>query len=175
MKSKIFNNIVFSSDSSELKKIAKKSGAEAWFIRPKKLSNDGAAKMPVIRHALIETEKKYNIKFDYIFDLDVTSPLRKISDIKKAFTLFLKSNQDMLISGNKSRKILTLIWSKKKDNSLKLVVKPKKYFVRTQDAPIVYELNASIYIWKRRACILQKDLFVKKHIFMKCHIAGLLI
>ena len=166
LKSKIFNNIVFSSDSSELRKISKKSGAVAWFIRPKKLSNDGAAKMPVIRHALIETEKKYNIKFDYIFDLDVTSPLRKISDIKKAFTLFLKSNQDMLISGNKSRKnpYFNMV-EKKKDNSLKLVVKPKKYFVRTQDAPIVYELNASIYIWKRRACILQKGPFCKKTYF----------
>ncbi len=104
LKSKIFNNVVFSSDSLGLKKIAKESGADAWFTRPKKLSNDSAAKMPVIRHAVIEAEKKYKIKFDYIFDLDVTSPLRKVSDIKKAFTLFLKSNQDMLISGNKSRK-----------------------------------------------------------------------
>lgn len=166
LKSKIFNNVVFSSDSLVLKKIAKESGADAWFIRPKKLSNDSAAKMPVIRHAVIETEKKYKIKFDYIFDLDVTSPLRKVSDIKKAFTLFLKSNQDMLISGNKSRKnpYFNMV-EKKKDNSLKLVAKPKNYYVRTQDAPVVYELNASIYIWKRQACFAQKGPFCKKTFF----------
>lgn len=166
LKSKIFNNVVFSSDSLVLKKIAKESGADAWFTRPKKLSNDSAAKMPVIRHAVIEAEKKYKIKFDYIFDLDVTSPLRKVSDIKKAFTLFLKSHQDMLISGNKSRKnpYFNMV-EKKKDNSLKLVVKPKNYYVRTQDAPVVYELNASIYIWKRQACFVQKGPFCKKTFF----------
>ncbi len=54
---------------------------------------------------------------------------------------------------------------KKKDNSLKLVVKPKNYYVRTQDAPVVYELNASIYIWKRQACFAQKGPFCKKTFF----------
>ena len=165
-KSKLFDNIVFSSDSSDLIKIAKTYGAESWFKRPKKLSNDKAAKMPVIRHAVIESEKKYGVSFDYIFDLDVTSPLRKVKDIKNAFSLFLKSKKDMLISGNKSRKnpYFNMI-EKKKDNTLKLVIEPKKFFVRTQDAPVVYELNASIYIWKRKACFSQKGPFCKKTYF----------
>ena len=104
IKSKIFDYIVFSSDSLVLRKLAIKYGAQSWFLRPKKLANDKAAKMPVIRHAVLEAEKKFQIKFDYIFDLDVTSPLRKVADIKKAFRFFLKSKQDMLISGNKARK-----------------------------------------------------------------------
>ena len=44
--------------------------------------------MPVIRHAIIEAEKKFKCKFDFICDLDVTSPLRKTSDIKNAFKKF---------------------------------------------------------------------------------------
>ena len=165
-KSKIFDKIVFSSDSSSLRKIAEKYGAESWFERPKKLSDDKAAKMPVIRHAVTESEKKYGINFDYIFDLDVTSPLRKVTDIKKAFSLFLKSKKDMLISGNESRKnpYFNMV-EKNEDNSLKLVVKPKSFFVRTQDAPKVYELNASIYIWKRKACFTQKGPFCRKTYF----------
>ena len=59
--SKIFNKIVFSTDSIKLRKIAVNYGAEAWFIRPKKLSNDKAAKMPVIRHATLEAEKNITI------------------------------------------------------------------------------------------------------------------
>ena len=50
-------------------------------------------------------------------------------------------------------------------NSLKLVVKPKKFYVRTQDAPLVYELNASIYFWKRESCFKQKGPFCKKTLF----------
>ena len=34
--------------------------------------------------------------------------------------------------------------------------------MRTQDAPAVYELNASIYFWKREACFRQKGPFCKK-------------
>ena len=164
--SKIFNKIVFSTDSIKLRKIAVNYGAEAWFIRPKKLSNDKTAKMPVITHSTLEAEKKYNYKFDYICDLDVTSPLRKINDIKNAYKKLKRSKQDMLISGNKARKnpYFNMV-QKKGKNSLKLVIKPKKFYVRTQDAPIVYELNASIYFWKREACFKQKGPFCKKTFF----------
>tara|TARA_B100000575_G_scaffold294452_1_gene310488 strand:- start:771 stop:1475 length:705 start_codon:yes stop_codon:yes gene_type:complete len=164
--SKIFNKIIFSTDSEKLRNQAQKFGALAWFNRPKKLSSDKAAKMPVIRHAIIETEKKFNLKFDYICDLDVTSPLRKVSDIKIAFKKFINSKQDMLISGNKARKnpYFNMI-QKNKNNSIRLVNRPKKYIVRTQDAPSVYELNASIYFWKRDACFKQVGPFCKKTFF----------
>lgn len=166
--SKIFDKIVFSTDSNKLQKLALKFGADAWFIRPILLSNDKAAKMPVIRHAIIEAEKKFNYKFDYVCDLDVTSPLRKINDIKSAFRKFKLSKQDMLISGNKARKnpFFNMV-QKKGKNSLKLVIKPKKFYVRTQDAPVVYELNASIYFWKRDACFKQKGPFCKKTYFFE--------
>ena len=72
----------------------------------------------------------------------------------------------MLISGNKARKnpFFNMV-QKNGKNSLKLVIKPKKFYVRTQDAPDVYELNASIYFWKREACFAQKGPFCKKTIF----------
>ena len=164
--SKIFDKIVFSTDSDKLRKLAVKFGAQAWFTRPKNLSNDQAAKMPVIRHAVLESEKKFNYKYDFICDLDVTSPLRKIDDIKNAFRKLKSSRQDMLISGNKARKnpYFNMV-QKYEKNSLKLVVKPKKFYVRTQDAPAVYELNASIYFWKREACFKQKGPFCKKTFF----------
>jgi len=164
--SKIFDKIVFSTDSDKLKKLAVKFGAQAWFARPKNLSNDQAAKMPVIRHAVLESEKKFNYKYDFICDLDVTSPLRKVDDIKNAFRKLKSSKQDMLISGNKARKNPHFnMVEKNGKNSLKLAVKPKKFYVRTQDAPLVYELNASIYFWKREAFFKQKGPFCKKTFF----------
>lgn len=164
-KSKIFDHIVFSTDSTLLKKLALKYGAEFWFLRPNKLANDTAAKMPVIRHAVLEAEKKFKSRFDYIFDLDVTSPLREVSDIRKSFRLFLKSKKDMLISGNKARKNPYFNMVELDKKNLKLVKKPKKFYVRHQDTPTVYELNASIYIWKREALFKQKGPFCKKTFF----------
>jgi CMP-N-acetylneuraminic acid synthetase len=72
----------------------------------------------------------------------------------------------MLISGNKARKnpYFNMVELKKK-NSLKLVKQPSKYYVRHQDTPKVYELNASIYIWKRKALFDQRGPFCKKTFF----------
>lgn len=166
IKSKIFDHIVFSTDSEILRKLAIKYGAESWFLRPKKLASDKAAKIPVIRHAVLEAEKKFKTNFDYIFDLDVTSPLRKVHDIKNSFKLFLKSKKDMLISGNKARKNPYFNMVEFKENkSLKLVKQTRRYYVRHQDAPEVYELNASIYIWKKESLFKQVGPFCKKTFF----------
>jgi CMP-N,N'-diacetyllegionaminic acid synthase len=166
IKSRIFDHIIFSTDSEILRKLAIKYGAESWFLRPKKLASDKAAKIPVIRHAVLEAEKKFKTNFDYIFDLDVTSPLRNVSDIKNSFKLFLKSKKDMLISGNKARKNPYFNMVEFKENkSLKLAKQPRRYYVRHQDAPVVYELNASIYIWKKESLFKQVGPFCKKTFF----------
>ena len=80
-KSSLFTNIVLSTDSLKISKIGKKYGADVFFLRPKSLSKDTTGKISAIRHALIKSEKYYNKNFDYIIDLDVTSPLRFPLDI----------------------------------------------------------------------------------------------
>ena len=40
-----------------------------------------------------------------------------------------------------------------KESKLDLVCKLRKKIVRRQDAPDVYDINASIYIWKRAALL----------------------
>ncbi len=72
--SNLFDKIVVSTDSDEIKKIANKYGAECWFTRPAELCKDDSAKIPVIQHVLRESEKKFNCKFEHVIDLDVTSP-----------------------------------------------------------------------------------------------------
>ena len=89
-RSKIFSKIVLSTDSKKIKNISQKIGADAWFLRNKNLSGDDISKISVIRDTLKRSETHYKIKFDYIVDLDATSPLRKILDIKKSFKNFKK-------------------------------------------------------------------------------------
>ena len=91
-KSKIFNDIVVSTDSRKIQQVAISKNVLSWFLRPKTISNDKASKLLALKHGLIESEKKLKKKFDIICDLDVTSPLRKIDDILKAFNKFKKKN-----------------------------------------------------------------------------------
>ena len=48
-------------------------------------------------------EIQKNTKYNLVFDLDVTSPLRVITDIKNAKKMFLKNNYDILVSGTEAR------------------------------------------------------------------------
>ena len=104
IKSKIFDNIVASTDSKKILKYAKSYGADGWFLRPNKLSSNSSSKIPVIKHALIKAEKFYNKSFKFIVDLDVSSPLRHVEDIIKAYKFFLRKKADILITASRSKK-----------------------------------------------------------------------
>lgn len=161
--SKIFDKIIISTDS---KKIFSKSisyGAEGFFLRSKKLSDDRAGKVSVIRDALIKSELYYKNKFDYIVDLDVTSPLRTVNDIKFSFNQFIREKSDNLVTASLSKKnpYFNLIERNNK-NILGPSKKITKLILRRQDAPITYDMNASIYIWKRKKLLNSNKIFNKK-------------
>ena len=88
-------------------------------MRKDKLSGGNTSKISVIRDTLTRSEKKYKFKFDYIVDLDVTSPLRNISDTKKAFNNFLKNKSSNLFSVCKSNKNPYFNMNEKKMESFK--------------------------------------------------------
>ena len=135
-------------------------GADSWFIRPKNLSNDTCSKIKVIKHLLNQSELRYNKQFKYIMDLDVTAPLRNISDIKNSFKKFKETNSPILFSVNDSRKNPYFNMIERKVNRYALINENKIIFSR-QKAPKVYDMNASIFIWKRKALINEKNVFVK--------------
>jgi len=161
-KSKIFDHIVVSTDSKKIQKIAIKYGAESWFLRPAKLSKKSASKESAIRHAIIETEKKYKKKFKICTDLDVTSPLRKVRDIKNALKIFKKKGSSILFSVTKARKNPYFNMVENKKGKTTLVKKPKKIIYSRQLAPKVFEMNASIYIWRRDKILKTDNLFGRK-------------
>ena len=93
IKSKKFITVAVSTDSKKILNLSKKYGAEGWFLRSKKLSNDKAGKMLAIINLLHESEKKFKTKYDYVVDLDITAPLRNINDIKSAINIIVKKKE----------------------------------------------------------------------------------
>jgi len=104
LQSGVFDHIVVSSDSKDIQSIAIKYGAEVFFTRPAELASDNAAKIPVIRHAFIESEKYYNDEYDILVDLDATSPLRTIDDIKACIDLLIEKKSENVITAMPSRR-----------------------------------------------------------------------
>jgi len=161
--SKLFNNIIVSSDSDKIINISKKYGAEIIFKRPKKLSTNKSPKIPVIIHALKNAEDYYKQRYDIVIDLDPTSPLRNIADIKKALNIFLRKNSNNLISVCNSRRNPYFNMVEIINNKIKVVKKNNQSaIIRRQDSPIVYDMNASIYIWNRKYLLNNSQLINNK-------------
>ena len=149
IKSKIFDEIIVSSDSKKIQREAKKLGAKVIFTRPKNLSSNDVPKLKAIQHALIESENYFQKKFHLIFDLDVTAPLRDSNDIKKALFKFKQTRSEMLVSVSRSKKNPYFNMLEKVSGKIEISKKTARIVNSRQKSPLVYDMNAAIYIWKR--------------------------
>jgi len=165
LESELFNHVVVSTDSDEIAESAKSFGAETWFLRPADLADDTSPKIPVIRHAFLEAEKHYGYQFDIAVDLDTTSPLRNVEDINKAYKQFINDNAEILISVCPARKNPYFNMVEKIGDRIQIVKENNILLTRRQDAPKVYDMNASIYIWRRQALLKNDTLFTDKTSF----------
>ena len=89
--------------------------------------------------------------------MDITSPLRKINDIKKALLRFKKLKSEVLFSVCEAKKNPYFNMVEQKKGYINLVKRGKRnqkkfYYniLRRQDTPKVFEMNASIYIYSRK-------------------------
>lgn len=140
-------DICLNSDNEIARKIALEENL--FFVeRPNELASDTASKVDAIRDVLLKMEKKENKKYDYVIDLDITSPLRKVSDIENVFNKEVETQSDVVFSVVPSRRnpYFNMV-ERNSDN--KIVFSKPSSFVRRQDAPEVYDMNASIYCYKR--------------------------
>tara|TARA_A100001011_G_C14059593_1_gene735544 strand:- start:93 stop:797 length:705 start_codon:yes stop_codon:yes gene_type:complete len=154
--------VVVSSDYKSLNQKLPKLNNLYFLKRDKKLAKDNIGKLDVIIDASEKAEIYFKKKFDYVMDLDVTSPLRSIKDLKNCLGYIKK---------NKFQNLITLIPASKnpyfnmveiKNKNLSLVKMNKnKNFLTRQSSPKVYEMNASIYLWKKES-LLNKDLITVK-------------
>lgn len=146
---KIFDSeIVVSTDDLDIKNIVEESGIFVY-DRPKHLASDTAGKIDTISDVLAFKEKQSNTQYDYILDLDVTSPLRTLDDLLQGFKI-IQNDQDAynLYSVNLANRNPYFNMVEKKSNGYYNLVK-EGVFLSRQVAPAVYDMNASFYFYKK--------------------------
>src|SRR5687768_9364710 len=85
-------DIALSTDSFKIKEVAKEFGLVSEYTRPDFLAGDNAGKVDAIADVRDYYEKVNNKKYDFILDLDISSPLRTVEDLMVAYDI-IKSNE----------------------------------------------------------------------------------
>ena len=159
----LFEVIAVSSDSDAILEAAVAWGADLVIKRPEELATDQAAKLPVIRHAVIEVERIMGRTFDICVDLDATSPLRLPEDIAAAVRLIEVCDAKNVVTAMPARRSPYFNIVELDASGIVKLSKPQSIaVVRRQDAPACFDMNASIYVWRRGILLSDEPLFNDK-------------
>jgi N-acylneuraminate cytidylyltransferase len=143
IKSGLFQEIMVSTDDTEIAKIAEKYGANIPFLRSGKNSDDKAT----LNDVLIEVVNKYKEKqqsFDYICLILPTAPLITIDNLKKGLNLLQNSTFDSV------RPIVRFSFPiqrafKLKSNHEVEPMFPEHFYKRSQDLEPAYHDSGQFY------------------------------
>ena len=143
-------DIVINSDSMELLKIMKESGIREvdTIVRTPELAGDTIGKIDVIHNCLDAMENRKSIKYDIVVDLDITSPLRRINDIEEVVKLHIEKKADVTTTVATARRNPYFNQLKKTDRGYMRVIESP--FTARQQAPEIFDMNASIYAYRPR-------------------------
>jgi N-acylneuraminate cytidylyltransferase len=142
-KIKSIDKIFVSSDSSEIKKVAKNYKAQV-IDRPPELSTDLSPEWSAWRHAIEILEEKGEF-FDFFLSLPATAPLRSQQDILNCFKLMSEGADIVITASEASRNPYFNMIYREKDGTSRLVLENKN-FTRRQDVPALYDLTTVAYL-----------------------------
>lgn len=144
--------IVLNTDSADLIKIVLlQNFLEVDVInRDEKLGEDTVPKVKVINDCLMQMENRHNCKFDVVVDLDITSPLRTVKNVKQAIDKKMERKDiDVVYSVTNSRR--NPFFNMVKQEKGLFVKAIKANYTARQQAPNFYDMNASIYAYNPSA------------------------
>jgi len=143
LRSKLFDEIMVSTDDLEIAKTAKKYGASVPFIRSKKNSDDFAILNDVYEE-VISSYNKLNVDFDHVCIILPTAPLITIENLHKSYEIMLDNNFDSVRPVVKFSYPIQRAY--KMVNSGKLeFMQPKYYESRSQDLEPSYHDSGQFY------------------------------
>lgn len=98
LSSRLIDHYVVSTDSEEIASTARALGAQVPFLRPGNLASDTASSAEALAHAVEESERLFEKKFDYVIELMVTNPFKSSKDIDSCIELLQTSGADSVIA-----------------------------------------------------------------------------
>ena len=157
LNSKIFDEVIVSSDDDEIIQISKEFGASVPFIRKKELSDDFSTSTKVIQDG-IKTLENLGKYYDNVCCLYATSPLIDSEILKKAYDEFIKNNNKFLFSACEFEyPIQRAFYINEKNNVF--MFDESCYYKRSQDLVKAYHDAGAFYFGKKDAWLDEDFMF----------------
>lgn len=142
-------DIAVNSDSPELVELIRNNPfrLNVYVVdRDPALAGDVVPKKNVISETLIKMQKKLGKVYDIVVDLDITSPLRTVDDLRNVIAVQAEKQADVTFSVTDSRRNPYFNMVTRVDKGYMKVIKSN--FTSRQQAPQIYDMNASLYAWR---------------------------
>lgn len=143
--------LALSTDNHEIKETALLYGLDTDYVRPAHLGTDTVGKIDVLKDLYQYHCQQDECSYDLLLDLDVTSPLRTVEDLRDAM-LMIQNDDDAinLFSVSSAHRNPYFNMVEIDNNGYAHKCKELSHDILTrQSSPKVYDLNASFYFYKR--------------------------
>ena len=157
LESGCFDHVIVSTDDNEIADIALYYGAEVPFIRPAELSNDTAATIPVIKHA-IEWFSENGQKPEFVCCIYATAPFVTKEDLIHGYDIITASNVDYAFSVTSYAFPIQRAIRLTHENRIKMF-QPENFNTRSQDLEEAYHDAGQFYWGKSDSWLASKPIF----------------
>lgn len=146
LKSNLFSQVIVSTESTKIAKIAKKYGANVPFLRPKKLATDNASFNDVLLHG-IKQLKLLKLNPNIIVIRDCTVPFISNKTIKNGISILKNKKCDSVCAVYpQHHNPYFNMMEEEKTGYLKFSKKLPHKIKNRQEAPVVLQLNGLFII-----------------------------
>lgn len=141
------SDIAVNSDSRRLLDLMEKNPVRPveLIVRSPQLGGDDVGKIAVIRECLNQMEERKGCSYEIVADLDLTSPLRTVSDLDRLLRKHMDKKPDVTVSVTSARRNPYFNQAIKTEKGIERVIASE--FTARQQAPEVFDLNASLYAY----------------------------
>lgn len=142
-------DVALNTDSEALARLVAAQYPEVTYLpRPEELGGDRVPKLRVYQDTLARMEALRGVRYDYMMDLDITSPLRTLPNVEDAYAKkHARPDLDLVFSVCEARRNPWFNMFKEVGDHVEMVCDAR--FTGRQQAPTVYDVNASIYVFSR--------------------------
>lgn len=164
LESKLFDKIIVSTDSNEIKDVVQSFGIEVPFLRSKTADDFSPVSLATIE-ALEQSESYFNERFDHVIQLMANCPIRNTKNIIDQYNFFLNNTNRSSVISSFSYGMFNPFWAHQINNDgtcIKLFGEKFKD-VRSQDLPSLLCPSGATWISTREKLITENTYYSKEY------------